>query len=33
MFFGGVHAVSADSAGQFSSIGDDRREGAAVIVE
>lgn len=33
MFFGGVHAVSVDSAGQFSSIGDDRREGSAVIVE
>ncbi|MES0879944.1 gamma-glutamyltransferase [Roseibium sp. SCP14] len=33
MFFGGVHAVSFGSAGQFSSIGDDRREGAAVIVE
>ncbi|MET1414203.1 gamma-glutamyltransferase [Roseibium sp. HPY-6] len=33
MFFGGVHAVSADSRGYFSSIGDDRREGAAVIVD
>ncbi|MEM9632715.1 MAG: gamma-glutamyltransferase [Pseudomonadota bacterium] len=33
MFFGGVHAVSVDGAGQFSSIGDDRREGAAVIVD
>jgi len=32
MFFGGVHAVCADSSGQFTSIGDDRREGAAIVV-
>ncbi|MEL7528428.1 MAG: gamma-glutamyltransferase [Pseudomonadota bacterium] len=32
MFFGGVHAVSTDGQGAFSGIGDDRREGAAVIV-
>ena len=32
MFFGGVHAVCADPDGRFASIGDDRREGAAVIV-
>ncbi|WP_420336050.1 gamma-glutamyltransferase [Roseibium sp.] len=32
MFFGGVHAVSADSQGTFSGIGDSRREGAAIIV-
>ena len=32
MFFGGVHAVSTDGRGTFSGIGDDRREGAAVIV-
>ncbi|WP_415717808.1 gamma-glutamyltransferase [Roseibium sp.] len=33
MFFGGVHAVCADSRGGFSSIGDHRREGAAVVVD
>lgn len=33
MFFGGVHAVSADGKGVFSGIGDSRREGAAMIVE
>ncbi|WP_299479821.1 gamma-glutamyltransferase [uncultured Roseibium sp.] len=33
MFFGGVHAVSADGSGRFTSIGDERREGCAVIVE
>ncbi len=32
MFFGGVHAVSTDGQGTFTGIGDDRREGAAVIV-
>jgi gamma-glutamyltranspeptidase / glutathione hydrolase len=33
MFFGGVHAVRSDASGRFSSVGDDRREGVAVIVE
>lgn len=33
MFFGGVHAVSTDGNSGFESVGDSRREGAAVIVE
>lgn len=32
MFFGGVHAVCADGHSQFESVGDSRREGAAIVV-
>ncbi|CTQ55844.1 Gamma-glutamyltranspeptidase precursor [Roseibium album] len=32
MFFGGVHAVRTDGSGRFTSVGDARREGVAVIV-
>lgn len=33
MFFGGVHAVARSASGEFSGIGDARRNGACVVVE